>query len=634
MLSPKLIIRRIVVEGDVSFDQKFYPGLNIIQAVQTGNDPRSTNGCGKTSLVELIQHGFGKKHDSKAKFFFASIIEQLNTLWLEFETDSGVYTIGRSLSDIFRAARFYEGPYVPGIEATPAEVVGIEDMSQLLLRLVGIPEVSVTTYVGKPTPLSFPLLMRAFILHQEDSFAEILFKVQPESRKADIIGFLTGITPPDRFPLEEKVSELKQQQQSLENYVIQVSRFLVENNTPSLIEASSRVDAARKNLELAQTEQRAMQRLIIQGEVSDSRGYTDILRRRLLSVKREIAGIEQNFYSSQQEQERLNELVSSLRSDKQKSRHLQASTTHLSHIEFSLCPRCLQDITVEMRQRENAGRCLLCNRPLVVTSDTLPKRILKTDDLDTQIEEAEEILASVHSELENFDAQLAQLRESEAAISRELESQVAVYVSPVVDQLIAQADVVSERQAELVRARQLQEQAQSLEGLRVELDKRKAQLSELQDELEQVSKSKRQRCEALRQMYAKVLRAVDFPKLQEVTINSQTLMPNINGELYIHQGTALKGLATVCYHLALLNLASIEQTYFPETLVIDSPNTGDLNEDNHAKLLNYLAKLHSDEASSEQNWQIILTTRYLPHGLEPYVRDTISNPSRMLLRKC
>ena len=180
MPSPKLTIRRIVVQGELSLDQKFYAGLNIIHAVQTGTDARSTNGCGKTSLVELIQHGFGRAHDSKAKFHFASILDRLNKLWLEFETNDGIYTIERSLKDIFSNARFHEGPYVAGMENAPAEVVNIDDMSQLLLRLINIPQVSVGTRTGKPTPLSFRLLMRAFILHQEDSFQEILFKVEPE----------------------------------------------------------------------------------------------------------------------------------------------------------------------------------------------------------------------------------------------------------------------------------------------------------------------------------------------------------------------------------------------------------------------------------------------------------------------
>jgi tRNA(Glu) U13 pseudouridine synthase TruD len=286
-----------------------------------------------------------------------------------------------------------------------------------------------------------------------------------------------------------------------------------------------------------------------------------------------------------------------------------------------------------MQQRENSGRCSLCSRPLVITSDTSPKKILKTDDLDIQVQEAEEILLSVQKELEGYESQLSQLRDRETEIGRELESQISVYVSPAVDQLIAQADIISERQAELARATHLQEQALSLEKLKADLDKMRSRLSKLEDELEEASKAKRQRREDLRQSYADVLQAVDFPKFREVTLNPQSLMPNINGDLYIHQGTALKGLATVCYHLAMLNLARVKNTYFPKMLVIDSPNTGDLNEDSHTKLLNYFAKLYSSEKNEEQDWQIILTTRYLPKELKPYVRDTISNPDRMLLRK-
>lgn len=633
MSSPKLIIRRAVVEGDLSFDQRFYPGLNIIHAVQTGSDARSTNGCGKTSLVELIQHGFGKKHDSKAKFYFASIIDHLNKLWLEFETDSDVYTIERSLTDIFGAARLHEGSYVPGMENSPAEVVKIDDMSQLLLKLTNIPEVSVGTREGTPTPLSFRLLMRAFILHQEDSFQEILLKVVPESRKADIIGFLSGITPLDRFPVEKQVGELREQQISLENYVNHATRFLSENNTPSLIEANAHAENAQEKLDQAREEQRALQRLIIQQESSEKRGQTDTLRHQLMDVKKEIADLEQSLFSLQHESERLRELISSLRSDRQKSQHLQASIIQLSHVEFELCPRCLQDITIEMQERENSGRCSLCNRPLVVTSDSPPKKIFKTDDLDIQLQEAKEILLSVEKDLSNYENNLSRLRESESVISQELESQVSVYVSPAVDQLNAQAEIISERQVELARAIQLQEQAQSLERLNAELNKLRSHLSELEDELALASKANRQRRETFRQIYLNALKAVDFPKLQEVSLDAQTFMPNINGKLYIHQGTALKGLATVCYHLALLTLARTEETYFPKMLVIDSPNSGDLNEDNHTKLLNYFAKLYTDINSEEQDWQIILTTRHLTAGLEPFVRDTISSPNRMLLRK-
>ena len=67
---------------------------------------------------------------------------------------------------------------------------------------------------------------------------------------------------------------------------------------------------------------------------------------------------------------------------------------------------------------------------------------------------------------------------------------------------------------------------------------------------------------------------------------------------------------------------------------------GDLNEESQGKLLRYLATLQSggDYPSSEYearepDWQIILTTRRLIPELRPYVKEEISRPDRMLLRK-
>jgi len=128
-----------------------------------------------------------------------------------------------------------------------------------------------------------------------------------------------------------------------------------------------------------------------------------------------------------------------------------------------------------------------------------------------------------------------------------------------------------------------------------------------------------------------------------VSIDGNTLMPKINGQLYVHSGTAFTGLAVTCYHLALLQLSIQSETYFPRLLVIDSPAVGDLNDENHDDLLNYIARLHgrgedqlrqNGDETAELPWQIILTTRRITPALEPYEFMKISSrPSEMLLRR-
>jgi hypothetical protein len=117
-------------------------------------------------------------------------------------------------------------------------------------------------------------------------------------------------------------------------------------------------------------------------------------------------------------------------------------------------------------------------------------------------------------------------------------------------------------------------------------------------------------------------------------------MPLLNNQLYTHTGTAYTGLATVVYHLTLLRYSLTTDTFFPSFLAIDSPAVGDLNEQNHDQLLQYLGQIQSGawgERAADENgdarWQVILTTRRRPRELEAgTVLEISGEEGRMLLR--
>ncbi len=293
-----------------------------------------------------------------------------------------------------------------------------------------------------------------------------------------------------------------------------------------------------------------------------------------------------------------------------------------------------------MKQREQHARCSLCNRPLRATSDTPPRAMPKTEDIDLQIQETESVLQDVRREREMLQTKLQQMRSSETEIGTILDAECQAYVSPAVDYLLAQAHEVAQKEAELAQSRALFSQAKALDEIRTRLDELKREQAELEDELRESRKPRKTRLNELRESYERVLVEVDFPDFRNCSINSQSLMPDINDSLYVHAGTALKGLAVVSYHLALLELARSEETFLPRMLVIDSPAVGDLNDENHNKLLRYIAKLQSsvEQPNNEYetewpDWQIILTTRRLISELKPYVKAEISAPNCMLLRK-
>jgi hypothetical protein len=645
MASPSLVISRVVVEGDLSMDLGFDRGLNILQAIPTGADPKSTHKTGKTGLVELIQHGLGKSQESRAKFHFAPISDEIRTLWLEVEANGETFTVERSLQELGARVRVREGPYVHGAEAAPAELVHIDEMSDMFLAALGIPKVSVKTVRGDSVPLTFPTLMRAFVLHQEDSFGAILDKMIPEQRRTDIIGFLAGITPVERFAVEDQLAEVQREAQETENYFRSVQTFLQKNDVPTLIEASARVRNAEEALRAAVEAQRGIQeemRRAVTRRSEQQAGRIESLRRQLLALNDEAAQIEHSFIGLEQEEERLSEVLASLSNDRRKAQRLHASSTILSSVEFTICPRCLLDITHEMSQREQHARCTLCNRPLRTTSDTPPRAAPRTEDIDLQIQETETVLKDVHKEVEESRRRLQTIRNSQASLSQVLDRESRSYVSPAVDLLLARAHEVAQREADLAKATSLYNQAVALESIREKLNELKGRQTELEDKLREARKPKRRRLNELRRIYEQILLGIDFPNFRECTIDSQSLMPTINGNLYIHMGAALRGLATVAYHLALLEIARTENTFFPKMLVIDSPAVGDLNDESHDKLLRYLAGLQFDASSQPDapaggedlpDWQIILTTRRMVPELEPYVREKVSRPDRLLLRR-
>lgn len=656
MASPLLLIRRIVVTGDLTLDLALDRGLNVLYAAPGHGDPRLTNKAGKTALVELIQYGLGRRQRNRETFHFAPVIDQLGTLYLEVEINGTVLTIERSLQDIFAGAVVREMPYLADISALPGDKVDLETLSAKLLGYLGIPEVAIKTRDGDLSPLTFPNLMRAFVLHQNDSFGSILDKVQPESRKTDILGLLTGIIPARAYQFEEQLAKIQQRQQTVTHSLEAVRTYLRDHNVPSFEEAERRLQIAQSAATAAEAAQREAQlQLRAMGRVDlGGEGHIGRLRASLLETQTQRADLARDLTGLRGEEQRLRELVRSLQADEQRVERLQTATAVLSTVDFDRCPRCLQELTEDMRQREAYARCGLCNRTLDITSDEMPRFTPSVDDIATQLEEAQGLLRDVQTEREAREQEYQNISEVERRAARQLDEATAAYVAPSLDRLGALAHDVARQQRDLDEAAASMRHVLALRDMEQEIAELQLRQVEVENEREEARRHARGRLRRLTSYYRDALRKVAFPALRSVRIG-RSLMPYINGSLYIHTGTALTGVATVCYHLALLRLSLEVTSYFPRLLVIDSPAVGDLNEDNHRLLLDYLAGLSdgdwgpSDEEVPENRslgdepvvpepttgieWQIILTTRRMTPRLEPFkVMEISSEPGRMLLR--
>lgn len=77
------------------------------------------------------------------------------------------------------------------------------------------------------------------------------------------------------------------------------------------------------------------------------------------------------------------------------------------------------------------------------------------------------------------------------------------------------------------------DQARALGEVGEQLSTLKLRQAELEDKLREARRPFATRLEILRNIYEDLLRAVDLPDLRTVTIDRETLLPYINGSLYV-----------------------------------------------------------------------------------------------------
>jgi len=632
MSSPTIIIKRLKVEGFLGCDIQFSPGLNVVKAVPKDADPRSSNSCGKSTLVELIRYGLGRRYDSRDEFHeIVQLRGKVRKLWLEAQLSGKNIVTERSLESVtglmsVRWSTLDNAKNITPLRMTPP------DFSEVALDALSIPSVSVARSDGTSENLSFPALQRAFILHQEDSFFSILDKVQPSSRKTQIIGFLSGITAQEAFALEPLVAQLKQRSLLLETKIANIDSFLSEHGVNTPIEAISRIEAMRIRLAEAQEHRYQIQYQMKNAseKSSESDGKIRKLREKYLQDQEAQQKIEQDIEQINAQVEQLYALKGSLLSEQKKWRRERVSSELFSSVKFEKCPRCLQQITSEMRKREETSRCCLCSRPVSLTSDSIPQHTPTQNELEDQIGEIGNIVQSIEEKRNSLVTQNKEYHTSLKITTNELDIETRAFVAPLVDKLAAQTDTIVSLSNELAILEQLGKQVESLESLRSEFSTVSLELKRALLKLEELRTASSKILEELRLEFQRVLKSVKWPAFNYCDIDSETLFPLINGVSYQTEGTGMKALAIVCYHLALFQLSRRRSTYFPSLLVIDSPAIGDLNELNHDALLEYLAT-RSSNVDESTSWQIILTTRRMVPSLEPYVKVTVRTPDMMLL---
>jgi DNA repair exonuclease SbcCD ATPase subunit len=399
-----------------------------------------------------------------------------------------------------------------------------------------------------------------------------MYKVQPERLKTKVVEILLGMSQEQVEELNLQISKLTDEIDNLKREIDNVRTFLTASDNANLLETRSRKEELIERLESLSRE---ISRL--KYRMRGQKGITDDLREELQEVNYRLTELQEQRDKARFKLKDFRELKNSLLVDREKGRKTREAVEILSSVDFVECPRCLQRITPLMRQREEQAKCMLCNRPLV--SGYRRTQVLdKEDVVDEEIKEVELLLDKYQEDLQQLDIEVNDLIVRKTDLQAELDLQSQAYVSPFVDEL---ERVLHERsdinaEVELLEQRirqweQLRNRERLLQRLEEENNKLKAQVLTFDTR-------DRAKISELSDHYEGFLRGVSYPNLRSARIQTEDLMPLVNGNAYTEDtGSGFLSVKVIGYHYALFRFSLENPCYYPRFLMLDSPRAFDLN---------------------------------------------------------
>jgi|GEM_PF-1967521 len=577
----------------------FFPGLTIVHGRSQAD---------RTTILRLVRYAFG----SGSNRIDDNIMSQSENVELDFVANGNLISVDRSCRTRTGAFRVYD--------ALDGHNFVKRDMSQFLLDKLDLPQVLLKrTVKGKiiDVPIGFYDIERAIVVDRDISYSDILSEVPSSSRK-EVIRILLGITTKEIADVENRIRVLESQKLSLEQEITAIRTFLTSLDVPTIPE----IEELQSTLTVRLTEINAEENAVRLEIRSNSSQQADLvantkygeLRQELIEKRTTLDAISRELSNlTNQVQEKL-DLKGVLEGEAKKvTRHLAAQHV-VSTFSFSQCPRCQQEISPQMYQREADGNCFLCSRSFGTDDQDAAAWQKALRDIQQTITEVNQLIESYQERITSIEDEIPEISGRIERLESILQSQTAEYVSPFVELLSIRNEekLDIERSISRLQYQQVERQhANELETERLpdvenQLEKIATELSILRSEIG----TEHERYGALVHHYRYFMDNVDtVQRISNILWNADEQLPIINDQSY---KKALSGpdlaIGVLGYHYALLAVSvrspSISSNH-PKLLIIDEPEQQKMGKNRYQQVM----RLFGDLALEFQDRiQIIIAT--------------------------
>ncbi|TXC98902.1 AAA family ATPase [Streptomyces sp. ISID311] len=569
-------------------------------------------GVGKSSLLELLKYGLGGTGT-----LMPAIRSNVKSVEVEASLQGRNYRFIREMGETT----------LDVIETETGELIGpwsvtnrkyMSKASQQLLALLGLPaDLRIPKRRVKPTSdtvgISFFDLYKYIYLGQNGIDTSVVGHTDRnlDNKRRAVFELLYGLNSPELIDLAvqkgkwlDREKHLTANAEAVKNFLDQANEPTPEQLTAQDLEARNDLESAHEMLQAVRNESEAL--LSSQREMRNRVGS---LRSELneLSAFRDIAAGDVHKSES---------LLAQLRLEQQAMQRVEVANNALSGLEFSSCPRCLQDVT---NRDVPDDHCLLCMQSEVVAE---PGGTGELKRLSSQIIETQSLLLQDANTLDSRTVEIRRVERQLAELTIELERSSSQLISPQLEEVQSLSMRIARLEAKL---EQLEASSARWSNYSSTLEEAEAAASEAalvgeaEAELQLTLTGNRTRVPELSRVFNATVRDLRLPWYQSAGIDPDSYMPVVNGEQFedLSVGGARKTIVNLAYHLANLKYAILhDEVAYPKLLIVDSPrkNVGQTAEDVAVSRQTYLAfmRLQADHGSA---FQVIVADNSIPEDL-------------------
>jgi hypothetical protein len=281
--------------------------------------------------------------------------------------------------------------------------------------------------------LTFNDLARSFVIDRDISYSEILSEVVRED-KIQIMKIMLGISTKETGPFENEEKRIKGLIKKLETDIEAIKEFLNKTDVPKM-EIVLKLERENKfRIRQLMTEEIELRKQIREKTARQKKSNYDELRIELLRKREMLRNMETELSTLQYQKKHKLDLKKRLRAESDRIERQISSGSVLSSFTFSICPRCCQEIDLEMKEREAQDRCMLCGREFMKKTPSTKTWEKSLRDVDQNLKEIDELMEFYEEHEKELLSGIKSLKKEIYHVGLEIEEETKEYVSGSVEE--------------------------------------------------------------------------------------------------------------------------------------------------------------------------------------------------------